>query len=130
MVDAASGRTDPGASWEGHKDKRVNPRYRKGAKSEPTGKGEGSRSNAQYRGAGVSDGSCPEAWGTEAQGTHDNTFGGAGRQCRGMASVPGKGRRDIEPVTCLYETGMDCDNTQTQATADGMGSNSHAPEVS
>ena len=24
----------------------------------------------------------PEAWGTEAQGTHDNTYKGAGRQCR------------------------------------------------
>ena len=80
MVDAASGRTDPGASWEGHKHKRVNPRYRKGAKSEPTGKDEGSRSNAQYRGAGGN--LSPDAWGTKAQGTHDKTRRSAGRQCQ------------------------------------------------
>ena len=56
------------------------PRYRKGAQSAPTGMDEGSRSNAQYRGAEVN--LCPDAWGTEAQGTHDNTYTGAGRQCR------------------------------------------------
>jgi len=56
MADAARGRTDPGASWEGHKEKRVNPRYRKGATSKPTGKDEGSRSNAQYCGKRDSDG--------------------------------------------------------------------------
>src|SRR5262245_48583689 len=37
-ADAANGRTDLNASWEEHKEKRVHPRYRKGAKSEPTGK--------------------------------------------------------------------------------------------
>jgi hypothetical protein len=56
------------------------PKAPEGAKSEPTGMGEGSRSNAQYRGAGEV--SCPEAWGTEAQGTHDNNRRDAGRQCR------------------------------------------------
>ena len=80
MADAASGRTDPSASWEGHKEQRVNPRYREGATSEPTGMDEGSRSNAQYRGAGGN--LCPDTWGTEAQGTHDNTERGAGRQCQ------------------------------------------------
>ena len=82
MADAANGRTDLCASGEGHKDKCVNPRYRKGAKSEPTGKGEGSRSNAQYRGAGPAMARARDAWGTEAQGTHDNTHQSAGRQCR------------------------------------------------
>jgi len=82
MADAASGRTEPSASWKGHKDKRVNPRYRKGATSTPTGKDEGSRSNAQYRGAGGSKAPCPDTWGTEAQGTHDNNRKDAGRQCR------------------------------------------------
>lgn len=82
MADAASGRTDPSASWEGHKEQRVNPRYREGATSEPTGMDEGSRSNAQYRGAGDSDGPCSQAWGTEAQGTHDKGRKAAGRQCR------------------------------------------------
>ena len=38
----------------GTRTERVNPRYRKGAKSGPTGMDEGSRSNAQYRGAGDS----------------------------------------------------------------------------
>ena len=80
LADAASIRANPDASWEGHKAQRVNPRHRKGAASEPTGKGEGSRSNAQYRGAGEVSG--PDAWGTEAQGTHDNTRRSAGRQCR------------------------------------------------
>ena len=80
MADAVSGRTEPSASWKGNKDKRVNPRYRKGATSKPTGMDEGSRSNAQYRGA--EDNLGPDAWGTKAQGTHDNTYGGAGRQCR------------------------------------------------
>ena len=41
-------------------------------------------------------------------GTHDKGRKAAGRQCRGMASVPGKGRRDIEPYNCLYETGLEC----------------------
>ena len=80
MADAASGRADPRASWEGHKDERINPRYRKGAKSEPTGTDEGSRSNAQYRGAGGN--LSLEAWGTEAQGTPDKSRKAAGRQCR------------------------------------------------
>ena len=71
----------PGASWEGHKEG-VNPRYRKGAKSGPTGTDGGSRSNAQYRGAGENKLRCLDAWGTEAQGTHDNTHRSAGRQCR------------------------------------------------
>ena len=80
MADAAGGRTDLSASREGHKEERVNPRYRKGAKSVPTGTDEGSRSNAQYRGAG--DSPYPDAWGTEAQGTHDKSRKVAGRQCR------------------------------------------------
>ena len=80
LADAASRRANPGASREGHEPERVNPRYRKGAKSGPTGTDEGSRSNAQYRGAG--DSPCPDAWGTEAQGTHDNSRRSAGRQCR------------------------------------------------
>ena len=128
MADAANVRTDPSASWKGHKSKRVNPRYREGAKSEPTGKGEGSRSNAQYRGAGGN--LCPEAWGTEAQGTHDKSRKAAGRQCRGMASVPGKGRRDIEPATCLYETGMDCAKVQAQEIALGWAATAMSPVVS
>src|SRR5438445_9308889 len=49
MADAASRRTNPGAGREGHKAKRINPRYRKGATSTPTGRDEGSRSSAQYR---------------------------------------------------------------------------------
>ena len=49
-------------------------------KSGPTGTDEGSRSNAQYRGAG--DNPCPDAWGTKAQGTHDKSRKAAGRQCR------------------------------------------------
>jgi len=73
MADAASRRTNPGAGREGHKAKRINPRYRKGATSTPTGRDEGSRSSAQYRGARGSDAPWPDAWGTEAQGTHDNT---------------------------------------------------------
>ncbi len=80
LADAAGRRTEPSASWEEHKEERVNPRYRKGAKSEPTGKDEGSRSNAQYRGAG--DSLCSDAWGTKAQGTHDKSRKAAGRQCR------------------------------------------------
>ena len=48
--------------------------------SKPPGKDEGSRSNAQYRGNGQ--GLVPDAWGTEAQWTHDNTRMSAGRQCR------------------------------------------------
>jgi len=108
MADAASERAGPSASWKGHKSKRVNPRYRNGAEREPTGKGEGSRSNEQYRGAGPAMAFARDAWGTEAQGTHDNTYGGAGRQCWGMASEPGKGRRDIEPDNCLNETGLEC----------------------
>ncbi|MCK6501097.1 MAG: hypothetical protein L6Q38_16580, partial [Nitrospira sp.] len=56
------------------------PKVPEGSESEPTGKDEGSRSNAQYRGAGGN--SHPEAWGTEAQGTHDKTRKNAGRQCR------------------------------------------------
>ena len=58
----------------------INPRYRKGAKSGPTGKDEGSRSNAQYRWSEGNPG--PYAWGTEAQGTHDKSRQAAERQCR------------------------------------------------
>ena len=80
VADVASKRADPGAGRKEHKPKHVNPRYRKGAQSGPTGKDEGSRSNAQYRGAGGN--LCPDAWGTKAQGTHDKGRKAAGRQCR------------------------------------------------
>lgn len=46
-----------------------------------------------------------------------------------MTSVLGKGRRDIEPTICLYETGMDCEKVPTQGHCGGTGSNSHAPVV-
>ena len=80
LADAASIRANPDASREGHKTGSVNPRYRKGAKSTPTGMDEGSRSNAQYRRSEGNPG--PYARGTEAQGTHDNSRKAAGRQCR------------------------------------------------
>jgi hypothetical protein len=82
---------------EGHGIQRVNPRYRKGAKSGPTGKDEGSRSNAQYRGSGRKPG--PEAWGTEAQGTHDNTQRSAGRQCRAWRWWQGTAGGTLSPQT-------------------------------
>ena len=82
LVGATRRRADPGASREGHEEQRVNPRYRMGAKSEPTGTDEGSRSNAQYRGAVARKEHRPEAWGTEAQGTHDKGREAAGRQCQ------------------------------------------------
>jgi hypothetical protein len=128
MADAASGRTDPSASWKGNKAKRVNPRYRNGAEREPTGKGEGSRSNAQDRGAGGN--LSLDAWGTEAQGTHDKSRKAAGRQCRGMASVPGKGRRDIEPDNCLNETGVDCAKLRGEEFALGRAATAMSPVVS
>ena len=31
---------------------------------------------------GAEDNRCPDAWGTEAQGTHDKSRKAAGRQCR------------------------------------------------
>ena len=49
------------------------PKVPEGSESEPTGKDKGSRSNAQYRGARSSKAPGPDAWGTKAQGTHDNT---------------------------------------------------------
>jgi hypothetical protein len=101
MADAASGRADPSANWKGHKSKRVNPRYRNGAEREPTGKGEGSRSNAQYRGAGPAMARARDAWGTEAQGTHDK----AARQREGNAGAwrlcQRKAGGTLSPITVL-----------------------------
>ena len=90
-------RAKPSASWEGHQSKRVNPRYRKGAESGPTGTDEGSRSCAQYRGAGIH--SCPEAWGTEAQGTHDKRRQAAGRPGQVGRRCPGKAGGTLSPLT-------------------------------
>jgi len=101
MADAASGRAGPSASWEGHKTKRVNPRYRNGAEREPTVKGEGSRSNEQYRGAGPAMARAREAWGTKAQGTHDNTYGGAGRNAGAWRLCQGKAGGTLSPITVL-----------------------------
>ena len=82
LVGATRRRANPGASREEHETERVNPRYRKGATSEPTGTDEGSRSTAQYRGAVARKEHRPDAWGTDAQGTHDTSRKTAGRQCQ------------------------------------------------
>jgi len=52
---------------------------------------------------------------------------GSGKAMPGMTSVLGKGRRDIEPITCLHATGMDCEKVPMQGDCKGMGSKSHAP---
>jgi hypothetical protein len=113
----------PARAGRDTKQERVNLRYRKGVKSEPTGTDEGSRSNAQYRGAGGN--LSPKAWGTEAQGTHDKTRKNAGRQCLGMTSVPRKGRRDFEPGSCLNVTGAECEELPARKWASWEGSSSH-----
>jgi hypothetical protein len=71
----------------------------------------------------------PDAWGTKAQGTHDKGRKAAGRQCWDMASVPGKGRMDIEPNTCLYETGLDCTKLRGQEFAVGGAATAMSPVV-
>jgi hypothetical protein len=97
VVDVAHIRAEPGESRAEHKEQHVNSRYRKEAKSVPTGTDEGSRSNAQYRGAGKSP--CSDAWGTEAQGTHDNTQKSAGRQCRAWRACQGTTGGTLSPQT-------------------------------
>jgi hypothetical protein len=95
------------------------------ATSGPTGMDEGSRSNAQYRGAG--DIPCPDAWGTKAQGTHDKGRKAAGRQCRAWRRCQGKGRRDFEPANCLNETGIDCTKHRVQGFALGRAATAMSP---
>jgi hypothetical protein len=86
---------------------------------------EGSRSNAQYRRAGGNPG--PDAWGTEAQGTHDKKPQGSGKAMPGMTSAPRKGRRDFEPANCLNETGVDCTRVQAQGFAHGWAATVMSP---
>ena len=114
LADAASGRTDPGVSRKGHKE-RVNPRYRKGAQSAPTGTDEGSRSNAMYRGAG--DNSCPEAWGTEAQGTHDKSRKAAGRQCRAWRRCQGKAGGTLSPQSAYTQLARNAHRSERRLTS-------------
>ena len=88
----------PAQAGRGHKEERVNPRYRKGAKKHTDReRTKESRSNAQYRGAGER--LCPEAWGTKAQGTHDTTQRSAGRQCRAWRWCQGKAGGTLSPLT-------------------------------
>ena len=42
---------------------------------------------------------CPDAWGTKAQGTHDNTRKSAGRQCRAWRQCQGKAGGTLSPKT-------------------------------
>jgi hypothetical protein len=64
------------------------------------------------------------------KGPRDKGRKAAGRQCRGMTSVPGRGRRDFEPATCLNETGTDCTRIQAQAIVSGRAATVMSPVVS
>lgn len=52
---------------------------------------------ATHSTAGQGKESCPGAWGTKAQGTHDNTQESAGRQCRAWRSRQGKAGGTLSP---------------------------------
>jgi hypothetical protein len=52
---------------------------------------------ATHSTAGQGKDACPEAWGTEAQGTHDKTQRSAGRQCRAWRRCRGKARGTLSP---------------------------------
>src|SRR5215471_2739634 len=80
--------------------------------AEPTGMDGGSRSNAQYRGAGCKPG--PNAWGTEAQGTHDNNRKDAGRQCRAWRRCQGNAGGTSSPQTATTELARIAQNTVCQ----------------
>jgi len=45
----------------------------------------------------------------------------------GMTSVSGKGRRDIEPANCIYETGSDCDKVRVRESAHGWAATVMSP---
>src|ERR1017187_6966243 len=45
----------------------------------------------------------------------------------GMTSVSGKGRRDIEPANCIYETGSDCDKVRVRESAPGWAATVMSP---
>src|ERR1039457_2962849 len=45
----------------------------------------------------------------------------------GMTSVSGKGRRDIQPANCIYETGSDCDKVRVRESAPGWAATVMSP---
>ena len=80
---------------------------------------EGSRSNAQYRRAGGNPG--PDAWGTEAQGTHDNSRKAAGRQCRAWRRCQGKAGGTLSPQTVCTKLALSAQESEgTSVHSDGQ----------
>jgi hypothetical protein len=45
----------------------------------------------------------------------------------GMTSVAGKGRRDIEPANCIYETDTDCNKVRVRESAPGWAATVMSP---